>query len=195
MKPLALLLLIAACTPAKARRTADPQALRGVKLGVPPPADARPTPGIGCGFVSQDLPLRAHKALIATFSDTGAETTNSEHAPWVLSVALREATLGQENIRGRRTDRAPANPVVQPLSDAPPLDQPQASLFNSGNGNAVVVLDATLVHSGTLVWTGTVTGHAQSAPCVQATEKVREALLDATDELRDRVLPLMRRSP
>jgi hypothetical protein len=195
MKPLALLLLIAACTPAKARRTADPQALRGVKLGVPPPADARPTPGIGCGFVSQDLPLRAHKALIATFSDTGAETTNSEHAPWVLSVALREATLGQENIRGRRTDRAPANPVVQPLSDAPPLDQPQASLFNSGNGNAVVVLDATLVRSGTLVWTGTVTGHAQSAPCVQAMEKVREALLDATDELRDRVLPLMRRSP
>jgi hypothetical protein len=195
MKRIALLLLIAACTPAKARRTADPQALRGIKLGVPSPADARPTPGIGCGQVSQDLPLRAHKALIATFSDAGAQTTNSDRAPWVLTVALREATLGEENTRGRRTDRAPANPVQQPMSDAPPLDQPQASLFNSGNGNAVVVLDATLARSGTLVWTGTVTGHAQSAPCVQATDKVREALLDATDELRDRVLPLMRRSP
>ena len=195
MKTLALLLLIAACTPAKTRRAADPQALRGVKLGVPAPADARPTPGIGCGQVSQDLPLRAHKALIATFSDAGAETTNSDRAPWVLTVALREATLGEENTRQRRTDRAPANPVVQPMSDAPPLDQPQASLFNSGNGNAVVVLDATLARSGRLIWTGTVTGHAQSAPCVQATDKVREALFDATDELRDRVLPLMRRSP
>jgi len=195
MKPLALLLLIAACTPAKTRRAVDPQALRGVKLGVPAPADARPTPGIGCGQVAQDLPLRAHKALIATFSDAGARTTNSELAPWVLTVALREATVGEENTRERRTDRAPANPVVQPTPDAPPLDQPQASLFNSGNGNAVVVLDATLARSGTLVWTGTITGHAQSAPCVQATDKVREALLDATDELRDRVLPLMRRSP
>ena len=127
MRRVILLLLIAACTPARTRRSADPRALRGVKLGVPVPADARPTPGIGCGQVSQDLPLRAHKALIATFSDSGAETTNSDRAPWVLTVALREATLGEENTHGRRTDRAPANPVVQPMSDAPPLDQPQAS--------------------------------------------------------------------
>src|SRR3977135_4690947 len=110
MKPLALLLLIAACTPAKTRRAVDPQALRGVKLGVPAPADARCTPGIGCGHVSQDLPLRAHKALIATFSDAGAQTTNSDRAPWVLTVALREATVGEENTRERSARLPSRNP-------------------------------------------------------------------------------------
>jgi hypothetical protein len=75
--------------------------------------------------------------------------------------------------------------------EAPPLDQPQESLVNSGNGSAVVVLDATLVHNGEPLWTGTVTGHAESAPCVQAIDKVREALADAVDELRERVTPLL----
>ena len=192
MNRVILLLLIAACTPAHTRRTADPRALRGVKLGVPVPADARPTPGIGCGQISQDLPQRAYKALVASFSDAGAETSNSDRAPWVLTVALREATLGEENTRPRRTDRPPASPVQPVGPDAPPLDQPQASVFNSGNGTAVVVLDATLARSGDTVWIGTVTGHAQSAPCVQAIDKVREALFDAIDELRDRVLPLIR---
>jgi hypothetical protein len=56
----------------------------------------------------------------------------------------------------------------------------------------VVVLEATLARGGDTTWTGTVTGHAHSAPCVRAFDKVREALLDATDELRDRVLPLIR---
>jgi hypothetical protein len=192
MKRLAFVFLVAACTPAKARRTMDPQALRGVKLGLPNAADARPTPGIGCGFVQQDLPLEARKALVASFSDAGAEITNSDRGPWVLTVALREATVGEENTRERRTDRAPASPVVPVGPDAPPLDQPQTSWFNSGNGNAVVVLDATLSRAGRPAWTGTVSGHAQSAPCVQAMDKVREALFDAADELRDRVRPLLR---
>ena len=189
---LLLLFLIGACIPARTRRAADPQALRGLKLGVPVPADARSTPGIGCGQVSQDLPQRAYKALVASFSDAGAQTSNSDRAPWVLTVALREATLGEENTHARRTDRPPASPVQPVGPDAPPLDQPQASVVNSGNGNAVVVLDATLSRSGSTVWTGTITGHAQSAPCVQAIDKVREALFDAIDELRDRVLPLLR---
>src|SRR5919201_613656 len=192
MRQVVLLFLIAACTSAHARRSADPRALRGVKLGVPVPADARPTPGIGCGQISQDLPQRAYKALVASFSDAGAETSNSDRAPWVLTVALREATLGEENTHPRRTDRPVAGPVQPVGPDAPPLDQPQASIVNSGNGNAVVVLDATLSRAGHMVWTGTITGHAQSAPCVQAIDKVREALFDAIDELRDRVLPLIR---
>jgi len=185
------LLLAVACTPPRTRRAPDPQALRGVKLGLPVPADARRTPGIGCGQISQDLPLRAHKVLVAAFSDNGAEASNSNRAPWVLNVALREATLGEENTRARRTDRSPANPVQPVGPEAPPLDQPQESLVNSGNGSAVVVLDATLVHNGEPLWTGTVTGHAESAPCVQAIDKVREALADAVDELRERVTPLL----
>jgi hypothetical protein len=194
MKRLAAALLTLACTPAATRRGIDPAALQGVTLGVPVPADARPTPGIGCGQLAQDLPLRAHKTLVAAFSDAGAVANNSSRGPWVLTVALREATMGEENTRERRTDRAPANtnPVSQTGPDVPSIDQPQASLFNSGNGNAVVVLDAHLVREGTVVWTATVTGHAQSAPCVQAIDKVREALVDAVDELRDRVTPILR---
>jgi hypothetical protein len=187
------LLFAVACTPAQARRVADPAALKGVTLGLPTPTDARPTPGIGCGQLVQDLPLRAHKALVAAFSDAGATASNSDTGHWVLKVALREATLGEENTREHRGDRAAANPNAGMLGgpDFPPLDQ-QPSLFNSGNGNAVVVLDASLSREGSVVWTASVTGHAQSAPCVQAIDKVREALDDAVDELRDRVVPLLR---
>ena len=192
MKGFIPVLLLVACTGAPARRAPDPRALRGVKLGLPVPADARPTPGIGCGQISQDLPLRAHKALVAAFSDAGAEASNSDSERWVLTVTLREATLGEENTRPRRTDRPAAGPVQPVGPDAPPLEQPQASIVNSGNGTAVVVLDASLARQGTVTWTGTVTGHARSAPCVQAIDKVREALVDAADELRDRVLPLLR---
>ena len=187
MKSLALLLLVA-CTPAPARRAVDPQALRGVTLGVPPPADARPSPGIGCGQVSQDLPFRAHKLLIASFSDAGATATNASTGPWVLTVALRDATMGPENERPRRTDR----PVQQGEADLPHVDQPQQSWFNSGQGNVAVVLEATLARNGAVVWRDTVSGHASSAPCLQAVDKVREALGDAVDALRARVIPLLR---
>ena len=162
--------------------------MRGVTLGVPAPADARPTPGIGCGQVSQDLALRAHKALVAAFSDTGANVTNASNGPLVLTVALREATMGPENERPRRTDK----PVQQGGPDAPAIDQPQQSWFNSGQGNVLVVLDATLSRDGAAVWRDTVTGHAQSAPCVQAVDKVHEALSDAVENLRARVVPLVR---
>ncbi|HTO98911.1 MAG TPA: hypothetical protein VMK66_17795 [Myxococcales bacterium] len=191
-RPVFALVLCAACASFPAHSPPDPQALHGVHLGLPVPADARPTPGIGCGQLSQDLPLRAHKALVNAFSAAGAEVSNSDHQPWVLTVALREATLGEDNLRPRRTDRPPASPVQPVGPDAPPLDQPQQSVVNSGNGTAVVVLDAQLVRDGSLAWTGTITGHARSAPCVQAIDMVRLALSDAVDELRDRVLPLLR---
>jgi hypothetical protein len=182
-----LLLLGAACSSARTRRPVDPQALRGVTLGLPVPADARPTPGIGCGQVSQDLPQRAQRALVAAFSDAGATPTLYD-APWTLTLALREAAMGIENTYHRRTDK----PVERMPEDAPSLDEPRASLFNSGNGNATVVVDATLSRDGAVAWRATVTGHAQSAPCVQAVDKVREALGDAIDEVRDRVIPLLR---
>jgi hypothetical protein len=186
-----LLALLLACTPAPARRPVDPQALRGVTLGVPVPADARPSPGIGCGQVSQDLSLRAHKLLIAAFSDAGASASNASTGPWVLTVALREATMGPENERPRRTDK----PARQGDADAPPIEQPQQSWFNSGQGNVVVVLDATLARDGAVAWRESVAGHATSAPCVQAIDKVREALGDAVDELRARVTAVMHGQP
>ena len=192
MQRLIPIVLLAACTPAEVRRAPDPQALRGLTLGLPVPADARSTPGIGCGQISGDLPLRAHKALISAFGDAGAQASNSDREHWVLTVALREATMGEENLRARRTDRPVASPAQPTGPDAPPIEQPQASMVNSGNGNAVVVLDGTLTHDGTVTWTGTVTGHAHSAPCVQAIDKVREALLEAVDDLRDRTLPILR---
>jgi hypothetical protein len=194
MKRLPALLSLLACTPAVTHRAPDPGALKGVTVGVPVPADARPTPGIGCGQISQDLPLRAHKALVNAFTEAGANANNSSNGPWVLTVALRQATLGEDNTQQRRTDRAPANtnPISQTGPDAPPIDQPKETLFNSGNRIAVVVLDAQLARQGDVIWTATVTGHAQSAPCVQAIDKVREALVDAVDELRDRVMPLLK---
>jgi len=189
MKKLFLALALA-CTPAAERKPVDPLALRGVTLGLPAPADARETPGIGCGQVSQDLALRAHQMLIASFSDAGANATNSSTGPWVLTVALREATMGPENERPRRSDKPLGAGISQP--DAPPVEQPQQSWFNSGQGTVVVVLDATLAREGAVVWRDTITGHARSAPCVQAIDKVREALRDAADNLRDRVIPLLR---
>jgi hypothetical protein len=185
---LAPLLVAAACTPSAARRPVDPQGLRGVTLGVPAPADARPSPGIGCGQVSQDLALRAHKALIASFTDAGANATNASTGRWVLTVALREAVMGPENARPRPTDR----PVETTQPDMPPLEQPQASLFGSGNGTVQVVLEGTLSRDGRVIFDELVTGHARSAPCIQAIDKVREALGDAVDALRERVTPLLR---
>ena len=184
-----LLIAAAACTPSAARRPADPQGLKGVTLGVSPPADARASPGIGCGQVSQDLALRAHKLLIASFSEAGASATNASTGRWVLTVALREAVMGPENARVRPTDR-PIERTQQP--DMPPLEQPQASLINSGNGTVEVVLEGTLTREGRVVFDELVTGHAQSAPCIQAIDKVREALVDAVDALRERVTPLLK---
>src|SRR5712692_11024391 len=183
-----LLLGLVCCAPGRAQRPVNPRALEGVTLGLMPPTDLRQTPGIGCGQISRDLALRAHKALIAAFSDAGATATNSDRAPWTLAIVLREAGMGLENAGTRRSDK----PVQDMPEDAPSLNEPRASLFNSGNENAAVVLDATLSRGRALVWRGTVTGHARSAPCVEAIDKVREALADAIDELREHVIARIR---
>jgi hypothetical protein len=190
MRFVALAALAVACTPAQARRPADPRALQGVTLALPPAADARATPGIGCGMVSQDLAARVHKLLVVAFSEAGATETLAEHAPWTLNVALREAGMGLENARFRRTDK----PLEEIPPDVPSLAEPRASLFNSGNDNAAVVLEATLLREQRVVWRASVTGHARSAPCIEAVDKVREALADAVDEVRDRVIAWIRAS-
>jgi hypothetical protein len=64
------------------------------------------------------------------------------------------------------------------------LSKPGQSLFNSGNDNAQVSLEATLEKNGSLVWTRGFTGYAKGAACTEAVDKVREALQDAVDALR-----------
>jgi hypothetical protein len=179
-----LFLLLLACVPARTPRTVDPQSLQGIKLGVPEPADARDTPGIGCGQVVQDLSQRAHKQVVLAFSNAGAEVSNSDRGPWVLKLALREASMGPENVAHRRTD----SPVRQGPPDAPDVNAPQSSLINGGNDHAQVVIDATLVREGDVIWRDTISGSAHSAPCIQAYDKVREAMGEAIDEIRDRVI-------
>jgi hypothetical protein len=180
--------LLLACVPARTPRTVDSQALSGILLGVPEPADARETPGIGCGQIVQDLSLRAHKQVVNAFSNAGATVSNADGGPWVLKLALREAGMGLENAAPRRTDR----PVRQGPPDAPDINAPQASLFNGGNDHAQVVIDATLVREGEVLWRDTVTGNARTAPCIQAYDKVREAMSEAIDEIRDRVIVVIK---
>jgi hypothetical protein len=179
-----LFFLLLACVPARTPRTVDPQSLQGITLGVPEPADARDTPGIGCGQVVQDLSQRAHKRVVLAFSNAGAEVNNSDRGPWVLKLALREASMGLENVAHRRTD----SPVRQGPPDAPDINAPQSSLINGGNDHAQVVIDATLVREGEVIWRDTISGNARSAPCIQAYDKVREAMGEAIDEIRDRVI-------
>jgi hypothetical protein len=183
-----LFLLLLACVPSKAPRTVDPQALAGVTMGVPEPADARDTPGIGCGMIVQDLTTRAHKQIVVAFSNAGATVNNADRGPWVLKLAIREAGMGLENARWRRTDA----PVRQGEPDMPPVDSAQASIINGGNDNAEVVIDATLTREGEVVWRDTVSGHAKSAPCVQAYDKVREAMGDAIESIRAEVIEVVR---
>ena len=180
MKKLAFLLLCAACASPRPRQEVRPDALKGVSILMPAPVDQRPSPGVGCGFIAQDLALRTNKALVQAFSDAGATLLARGTADYGLDVTLRDAMMGAENEGRRRTDR----PITNPQPDAPPLEEPQASLFNSGNDRAQVVLEATLSKGGRVVWAGTITGSARSAPCMRTMEKVREALQDAVETLR-----------
>jgi hypothetical protein len=177
-----------ACVPAQTPRSVDADALKDVALSVPEPADLRDTPGIGCGIVVNDLSLRAHKQLVVSFSNAGAAVNNSDRGPWVLKLALREATMGPENVGPRRTD----HPFRQGGPDAPDINTPQASLFNGGNDHAQVVFDATLVRDGEVIWRDTVSGNAQTAPCIQAYDKVREAMGEAVEKIRDQVIKEVR---
>ena len=186
------LFALLACVPAQSPRTVEADALKDVALSIPEPADARDTPGIGCGIVVNDLSLRAHKQLVVSFSNAGANVNNADRGPWVLKLALREASMGPENVSPRRTD----HPFRPGGPDIPDVNTPQASLFNGGNDHAQVVFDATLVRDGEVVWRDTISGSARTAPCIQAYDKVREAMGEAVERIRDQVILVVRtRSP
>ena len=69
----------------------------------------------------------------------------------------------------------------------PVLSEPRGGV-NAGWTDTSVALDATLQHEGSLVWHGTVTGHARSAPCVDAPGKLDEATQSAVIQLRSEVV-------
>lgn len=188
MRAFAFLLACAACAAPRARPTVAPDALRGMSILVPAATDARRSEGVGCGFVAQDLALRTNKLVVQSLGEAGATLAARPPADYTLTVTLRDAAMGAENEGRRRSDR----PVEAGEPDAPSLGQPQVSAFNQGNDKATVVLDATLTQAGKTLWMGTVTGTAQSAPCMQTMGKVREALQDAVDQLRTRLIRLER---
>jgi hypothetical protein len=184
-------LALCACATAPAPRPAvDPAALRGVSLSLPPPTDLRRSIGSGCGQVSSDLPLQTERSLVRAFSDAGARLSTS--AEWTLSVALATATVGAEY---QGSPNQTARPAGEPQPDLPDLLANRGSLFNGDNGRATVALEGTLTRAGRLVWSGNVSGHAESVPCQQVHEKVREALEDAVAALRAQVIDQIRHAP
>ena len=178
-----------ACASAPAPRPAvDPAALRGVTLALPPPTDERRSTGSGCGQVSSDMPLQTERSLVRAFSDAGARLLAS--GDWSLSVALTTATVGAEY---ESAPNQTARPAGEPQPDAPNLLGSPGSIFNGDNGRATVSLEGTLSRAGRLVWRGNVSGHAESVPCQQVHQKVREALEDAVAALRAQVIEQIRR--
>lgn len=124
------------------------------------------------------------------FSDAGARL--SATAEWTLTVALATATVGAEY---QGSPNQSARPAGEPQPDAPDLILTnRGSLFNGDNGRATVALEGTLTRAGRLVWTGNVSGYAESVPCQQVHQKVREALDDAVYNLRAQVIEQIRRA-
>lgn len=181
------------CATAPATRPAiSPDALRGVTIALPSPIDVRRSAGSGCGQVSADVPLQTERMLVRAFSDAGARLTLLREAEWTLDVALATATVGAEY---QGSSNQSARPAAEPQPDAPDLLTNRGSLFNGDNGRATVSLEATLTRRGQRVWSGNVSGHAESVPCQQVQQKVREALEDAVDGLRARVIEQIRHAP
>lgn len=185
-----LCLLCACATTQPPRPPVDPAALRGVTLSLPPPTDLRRSTGSGCGQVSSDVPLQTERSLVRAFSDAGARL--SATAEWTLTVTLATATVGAEY---QGSPNQSARPAGEPQPDLPDLLSNRGSLFNGDNGRATVSLEGTLTRAGRLVWSGNVSGHADSVPCQQVHQKVREALDDAVFELRAQVIEQIRRAP
>jgi hypothetical protein len=66
---------------------------------------------------------------------------------------------------------------------------------NAGWTDTSVALDATLERDGGLVWHGTVTGHARSAPCVDPRGQLDEATRNAVAQLRTEIIRRMASAP
>jgi hypothetical protein len=161
-------------------------------LALPAVEDGRPSDNAGCGQFAPDLPQRVEKALYVAFSNAGADV--ARRGPWMLAVRVLQGGAAAE-YAGSQRGQLPIYSGPGRDSDYPPvLAEPRGGV-NAGWDDTSVSLDAELSREGRLVWHGTASGHAHSAPCVQPREKLAEALVQAIDDLRDRVIREIARSP
>ena len=116
---------------------------------------------------------------MASLADAGAHL--AVRAPWRLAVVVTFAGAGAEYAASSRTP-AGQSPGLPP--DAPPVLSEQRGGVNAGWTDTSVALDATLERDGGLVWHGTITGHARSAPCVDPGGNLDEAMRSAVSQLR-----------
>jgi hypothetical protein len=187
-------ILVACWACATSRPPAPPvsrTALQGVSLAIPTPEDGRPSTSAGCGQFAPDLPRQIEKALITSFADAGAQI--ALRAPWRLAVALTFAGAGAEYAGSSRTPAAGQSPGYP--SDSLPVLSEQRGGVNAGWTDTSVALDATLERDGGLVWHGTVTGHARSAPCVDPRGQLDEATRNAVAQLRTEIIRRMASAP
>jgi len=186
------LALLCSCAAPRPRREVSPSALRGVVLGLPPPAGLTTSTPDGCGQQVRDLALQTNKLLVESFAAAGAQPSLSSRAPWTLNVTITDAGMGEDY---RRSKLAP----TQWQGGDPGINQiPPAGTeggVNGAMGRAKVALEATLLREGQLVWRGTVSGQADSVPCGAVREKLREALDQAIGDLREQVIRQVHLAP
>jgi hypothetical protein len=189
--PIVLFLCASACaSSAPAHRSVSPNALRGVTLALPSVEDARRSQSAGCGQFVPDLPEQIEKALYVDLADAGAHV--ERRAPWRLSVRLLFGGAGAEYVGPSRTPPGPEEATKEGFG---PAFRESRGGINAGWSETTVSLDAELAKDGRVVWHGTATGIARSAPCVQLKTNLADALAKAVDELRDRVIREIDRAP
>ena len=176
--------LCCACASAPPQPAISRTALQGVTVAIPTPEDGRASTSAGCGQFAPDLPQRIEKALIASLGDAGAQI--ARNAPWRLTVAITFAGAGAEYAGSSRTPAVGQSPGLPP--GMPPVLSEQRGGVNAGWTDTSVALDATLQRDAGLVWHGTVTGHARSAPCVDPRGQLDQALGSAVAQLRAEVV-------
>jgi hypothetical protein len=193
MRRLLGLLCASACASrAPAPRPVSPDALRGVTIGLPAIEDARTSDNAGCGQFAPDLPRRVEKALYVALSDAGADVTR--RSSWMLSVRLLHGGAGAE-YEGSSRSQLPIYSQPERSSDFPPILAERRGGINAGWDDTSVSLDAELRREGRLVWHGTASGSVRTAPCVQPRESLGQALANAVDDLRNRVIREIDRAP
>jgi hypothetical protein len=189
---LVLLCACACASRAPAPRYVSPTALRGVTIGLPAVEDARSSDNAGCGQFAPDLPRRVEKGLVVALSDAGAQVARG--GPWTLAVRLLHGGAAAE-YEGSQREQLPINSQPDRSIDSPPLLAERRGGVNAGWTETTVSLDAELTREGRVVWHGTASGSARSAPCIQPRDMLAQALAKAVDDLRDRVIREIDRSP